>query len=716
MSIVRKLTNKAPVPLVSKSAASGGGGAGAPSVGLLDRMGTVGTLFAIVNRTSTSTAAVEWDLYRVPKEGQQAPGETREVITKHPALDLWRMPNPFMTTMDLVEIGQQHLDLTGECVLVITRQGGIPLELWPVRPDRITPVPHPTDFLSGYIYKSPDGEKVPLKSEDVIHIKMPNPSDMYRGLGPVQALLTDLDSAKYSAEWNRNFFRNSAEPGGIIQVDRRLDDDEFNELRMRWNEQHRGVANAHRVAILEAGEWVDRKMTQRDMQFAELREVSRDVIMEAFSISRATMGITDGVNYAAAKAAKDQFAELLTTPRLRRWQQALNYRLLPMFEPKRAPGAPVVRTVEFDFVDPVGNDPEQENAERLSKAQAAQIYIESGFTATSVQEALGLPEMIYGTEGDDPDRDLLVQLVTGAPTLAPLILPMLGFDLPKQDPPPMAPGQAPPGQAPGQAPPKPPPAKAILAADEKPDLSQHQAAYLHALDDLLAKWQRITADQRSGLAKQIAAAINDGHLAKLADLAVDSSLAAEQLHEALARLHNLSAQQAAQEALEQGAVVPVAPANAAQLEAIAATTAALLATGQAVNAGREALRRHDGQKTGEQIGREVVEWLGEQSDQAVRVSLGGALTGTQNRARIDTWAQGPIGSFYADEQLDNNTCANCKAINGRFLCNTDDLGVINKLYTPLGGYVDCLGGPRCRGTVTGVWRPKHIDDYPQEQA
>ena len=37
---------------------------------------------------------------------------------------------------------------------------------------------------------------------------------------------------------------------------------------VQWEEQHRGVSRAHRVAILEQGKWIDRKYTMRDMQFA----------------------------------------------------------------------------------------------------------------------------------------------------------------------------------------------------------------------------------------------------------------------------------------------------------------------------------------------------------------------------------------------------------------------------------------------------------------
>jgi hypothetical protein len=117
-------------------------------------------------------------------------------------------------------------------------------------------------------------------------------------------------------------------------------------------------------------------------------------------------------------------------------------------------------------------------------------------------------------------------------------------------------------------------------------------------------------------------------------------------------------------------------------------------------------------KSGNDVANEVRQHLRELSDRPVRDALGGALTGTQNRGRIAAYSAGPVGSIYADEQLDGNTCVNCRQINGRFIATTDDLGPLDRMYTAIGGYVDCLGGPRCRGTVTGVWRPDQNPDGP----
>ncbi|MFG3510241.1 phage portal protein [Streptomyces sp. NPDC047821] len=385
--LLNRAATATPVPFVSRAATRAFGfGQRRDAVAQMQAMGSVGTLFAIVDRTANATSQVEWKLWRKAKSGKK---EDRIEVTAHAALDLWNKPNPFMPRQEFVEAYQQHHDLTGEGWWVIARHPSykIPLEMWPVRPDRMSPVPDPERFLAGYMYTSPDGQQTALELDQVIFLRRPNPLDPYRGMGPVQSILSDLDATKYSAEWNRNFFLNSAEPGGVLEVDRRLDDAEFDELRMRWNEQHKGVANAHRVAIAEGGlKWVDRKMSQRDMQFVELRAVSRDVIREAFGIPAFALGEVADVNRATAEASKSWFAEMLTVPRLERIKGALNHELLPMF-------GSTAQGLEFDYCDPVPPDVETEAAQLTARANAAAALVTAGFDAQDVTSAVGLPDM-----------------------------------------------------------------------------------------------------------------------------------------------------------------------------------------------------------------------------------------------------------------------------------------------------------------------------------
>ncbi|WP_020116816.1 phage portal protein [Streptomyces canus] len=395
-----------PVPLVGRSQTYSGGlfGSRRDAEAQMRAMTATGTLFSIVDRTSNATAQVDWKLYRKAKSGRP---EDRVEVTSHAALDLWNRPNKFMPRQEFVEASTQHYDLTGETEWVIARAPGIklPLEMWPVRPDRMTPQPDRETFLKGWVYTSPDGEQIPLELDEVIQLRRPNPLDPYRGLSPVLSILPDLDTARYAAEWSRAFFLNSAQPGGIIEVPVHLQDHEFDEMRERWAEQHKGVGNAHKVAIVEYGaKWADRTISQRDMQFVELRGATSAAIREAYGIPKFAIGDLDDVNRATAEAAKAWFAEQLTIPRLERIKGALNNELLPMY-------GPTAEGLEFDYENPVPADAETEAATLTARANAAKALADANLWAPEgILSAVGLPEMApapgMGGDGTISPREL----------------------------------------------------------------------------------------------------------------------------------------------------------------------------------------------------------------------------------------------------------------------------------------------------------------------
>jgi HK97 family phage portal protein len=402
-STFKLLRNSAPVPYVATRNSVLSLFRSDDKYDQMKAMGSVGTLFAIVNALSQDTSQVNWHLYRKQTdarrryayEGQDA----RVEVLDHMALRVWNKPNPFMTRQEFIEIIEQHRLLTGESWMLPSRMNGVsfPTELWPVRPDRMEVDPDPNDYLRGYFYRSPDGRKIPLGIDEVILSRTPNPCDAYRGWGAVQSILADLDATKASAEWNRNFFRNSAAPGGIIQVPEGLNDREFSRLQLQWNEQHKGVGNAHKVAILENGmNWVDRSFSQRDMQFVELRAVSREVIREAFRFPVSMLGTSENVNRANADAAELMYSRWLIKPALERLKQVLNNEFLPMF-------GSAGQGVEFDYEDIVPEDREAEVKEITAKSNAYVALVTAGADPELTAEWLCIPDLGYTMPAPAPE-------------------------------------------------------------------------------------------------------------------------------------------------------------------------------------------------------------------------------------------------------------------------------------------------------------------------
>lgn len=360
---------------------------------LLQSMGKSGWLFSTIDRIASSVSSSEWKLQRPLSDGEM------EDITTHPALDIWANPSPFYTREELGELGVQHFSLVGEIWWVILRNSRAqPVELQPVRPDHIAPVPSRDRFIAGYVHKV-GTEVTPLEVEDVIFIRRTHPFDPYRGMGVVQSILLDLDIDKAASTWIRKFFDNDASPGGIVEFEEPLSDDEFDRFVMRWRTQHQGMSNVGRVAFLEKAQWKDRKITQRDMQFEQLRKLSRENVLGAFGMPGHMLGISESVNRANAEAAEVMFARWIVKPMLTRIRGALNNRLLPLFG----------EGLRFDFIDPTPANRAQ-NLEEAEKGYKASIL-----TRNEARAKLGLGKTDDG--GEEFSQPVTMSVNTTSPDI-----------------------------------------------------------------------------------------------------------------------------------------------------------------------------------------------------------------------------------------------------------------------------------------------------------
>lgn len=362
----------------------------------LRAFGQSGTIFSIVSLLAEASAAPSWSLYKQqPQDGRvryttgDVGSDQRTQVVQHAALKLLNNPNSFHTRFEFFEGSQQHEELTGETFWVLDRENGMnfPTSMWYVRPDRMMPIPSPDSYLVGWMYTGPNGEQIPLTLDEVIQEKRPDPLDSYRGAGPVQSIMPNIEQQRYATEYQRNLFINGADPGGVIQTPNCLNEQEFQEMVDRWREGHQGVARAGAIGVLENGAtWMPNNQSNKDLEYGNLRLANRDELREAWRIHKAMMGTSDDVNRANAETAEEIFSSTLTVPRLNRRRDTLNNKLLPMF------GA-TGHGVEFDYDSPVATNREEANEELIAKANAANALVAAGYDPTDVLKAVGLPIM-----------------------------------------------------------------------------------------------------------------------------------------------------------------------------------------------------------------------------------------------------------------------------------------------------------------------------------
>lgn len=253
-----------------------------------------------------------------------------------------------------------------------------------------------------------------------------------------------------------------------------------------------------------------------------------------------------------------------------------------------------------------------------------------------------------------------------------------------------------------------------LSNDEIPDLSHLREQVERVLRRFMPQWNKLTEAWQDDLIEQVEQAIMNDDFAALTRLVPDSSAAQHALYEQLRDISDWSSANTAAEIEDDedapDGVTPRTPPSG-QLLALAGVTAGLLAIEMGISAARAVVRNNGSGQTRDEILENVRKYLGDLSSAGAEAQIGGSLHGTLNAARQLTFAAAPTGSIYASELNDANTCKPCAAVNGRFLGTVEQMSQVLRSYPQgaYGGYIGCLGGPRCRGTIFGVWRSKQTE-------
>ena len=345
----------------------------------LAQYGQVGWLYAITSKISDSVAQVPWKIVQVQPDGDRV-----EVGPEHPAVMMLKTVNTHWTTYDLLQMTQLYLDLAGEAFWFILRDRvGRPRMIWTLPPIRMQVLPSDdvTQFVRGYVYITPIGQQIPIDPADIVMFRLPNPLNVYRGLGPVQAASLTVDSALFAAQYTRNFYFNNAAPGGIIKVPGGWNEAEFERLKAQWEQRHQGAENAGKVAVLWGEmEWTAADISARDMQLIEQRKMTRDELLGVFGMPLSVMGITENVNRANAEAGYYVYAREVISSRLHRVASTINKLFLPQFG----------KNLEMEFAHIIPDDTQAIMVKAISGFGAGLVTMNEG------REMLGLDAVVDG--------------------------------------------------------------------------------------------------------------------------------------------------------------------------------------------------------------------------------------------------------------------------------------------------------------------------------
>lgn len=232
------------------------------------------------------------------------------------------------------------------------------------------------------------------------------------------------------------------------------------------------------------------------------------------------------------------------------------------------------------------------------------------------------------------------------------------------------------------------------------DFAQLDEDFASAVERLVEGWQEIRAGHINQIVDQIAA-LDADDLEKLAAIEATAGEGASLLTEIMQEVAEAGALGAVQEAKAQGvdATLPDLQEVWDALVKRAAAVDALLTRSISEAGARKATSLAGAALGPDDIANEVRTYLEGLSDAYLEEQFTGSVSQAQNTGRRKVLNEQDPAHIYASELLDTNTCTNCKTIDG----NEYDTVAGAELDYPSGGYKDCLGGPRCRGTLVGVY-------------
>ncbi|MFF0867638.1 phage portal protein [Nonomuraea sp. NPDC003560] len=197
--------------------------------------------------------------------------------TDHPLYPvLHDQPNPYMSSVALRETLQGHaMTWRGGYANIVRNGAGDVAELWPLRPDRIKPeIKRTAPGRMTLMYRYTDdvnGIYAMLHPDEVLHVHGLGGNGI-EGYSLIGLARRSIGLGLAAEAYGASFFGNSARPSGVLKHPGTLGDGAAKRLREGWNEMHRGLDNAQRVAILEEGmDWETIGLPPEDAQFLQTR-------------------------------------------------------------------------------------------------------------------------------------------------------------------------------------------------------------------------------------------------------------------------------------------------------------------------------------------------------------------------------------------------------------------------------------------------------------
>ena len=373
--------------------------AGIEQLAMIDAYRQSSWVYAAVSARATKLAQVPFKLTIGVRQGEMA-------VNSGPLFELFQQPHPQLDKFAFWELISTWLDLRGEAFLVGLDAGGRVVnfrERGRERPGRLL-VLNPDNFqhvienhaLVGWRYS--DGNNSPMAAamllpEEVIHIKLPNPVDFWRGASPLSVAMLAVQTDYNAGQFMKGLMLNNADAGILVTVKERLSPSQIEQIRSMLAERKRRAGAADRPLLLPCDAKIEKPaLSAADLQFLENRKFLRQEICAIFRVPQTVLGFTEDANRAVDQS---------------QWIGWIHHVIAPLCGRLEAAFQPVIRL--FAGRQPVYGwfdieDLPEMVAARRGRMDAAEKLFAMGVPLNDINRTLdlGLPVYPWGNQGYVP--------------------------------------------------------------------------------------------------------------------------------------------------------------------------------------------------------------------------------------------------------------------------------------------------------------------------
>lgn len=212
-------------------------------------------------------------------------------------------------------------------VQIIRDRSGNVISLYPLLPDKMS-VHRDSRGILYYKYQRQTEENpnitetgtVILPQEDVLHVPGLG-FDGLIGYSPIALAKNAIGMTLATEEYGASFFRNGANPGGVLEHPGILKDPK--RVRDSWNEVYKGVANAHKVAVLEEGmKYTQIGIPPEEAQFLQTRKFQINEIARLYRIPPHIVGDLEKSSFSNIEQQSLEFVKYTLDPWVVRFEQS----------------------------------------------------------------------------------------------------------------------------------------------------------------------------------------------------------------------------------------------------------------------------------------------------------------------------------------------------------------------------------------------------------